>query len=295
MGRPIRYEKPGAVYHIISRGNNGSDVFKTDRDKESFLETLVRTLIKHHFLLHAYCVMTNHYHLLVETPRANLSQGMHSLNSSYARRYNLSRGLKGHVFEDRFSSFMVGDYDYFMKAARYIVLNPVKARIVDHPSLYPWSNYRFTSGLRDRPEVVCVDQTYSVFTQDTDLAQYLYTVFVLNGAEHRSLERDKQYLESNSFTYDGNTSPTSCREGEGPPAGMPLAFCRHEQRPPIEELFSDSNVRDKRNRCIVSAHIDHGYSLTTISSFLKLRVSTISIVVARALDERVKSLTITHD
>lgn len=132
MARPLRVEYPGAYYHVINRGNAGENIFHSTRDREKFLEYLEKAVERFSIIIHTYCLMTNHYHLLIETAQANLSLAMQWLNVSYAAYYNKKRQRSGHLFQGRFKSVLVEADEY---------LNPVKAGMVNSPGEFSWSSY----------------------------------------------------------------------------------------------------------------------------------------------------------
>lgn len=141
MARPHRLQAEHCFYHITSRGDDRKPIYKTDRDHEKFLEYLVKAKDKFGYYLHAYCLMTNHYHLLIETTLANLSRLMQYVNTAYTAYYNAKTGRSGHLFQGRYKSILVEQETYYDGLTSYIHLNPVKAKIVSHPSEYPWSSY----------------------------------------------------------------------------------------------------------------------------------------------------------
>ena len=141
MTRPLRVEYPGAFYHVYSRGNAGEKVFNGKRDKEKFLEYLGKVTERFAVVIHTYCIMSNHYHLLIETHEANLSAAIQWLNISYAVFYNKKHQRSGHIFQGRFKSILVDKDEYIKQLSRYIHLNPVRAKIVSEPLEYPWSSY----------------------------------------------------------------------------------------------------------------------------------------------------------
>lgn len=141
MARPLRVEYPGAYYHVISRGNNQEKIYKNDRDKEKFLEYLEKAAERFSIIIHTYCLMSNHYHLLVETPEANLSLAMQWINVSYATYFNRKRGRYGHLFQGRFKAILIDADEYLKHLSRYIHLNPVRAKMVSQPAEYQWSSY----------------------------------------------------------------------------------------------------------------------------------------------------------
>ena len=141
MARPLRVEYPGAYYHIINRGNAGENIFNSIRDREKFLEYLEKAVERFSIIVHTYCLMTTHYHLLIETPQPNLSTAIQWLNVSYAAYYNKKRRRSGHLFQGRFKSVLVDADEYLKHLSRYIHLNPVRANIVTNPAEFPWSSY----------------------------------------------------------------------------------------------------------------------------------------------------------
>ena len=136
MARPLRIEFPGAVYHITSRGNGRQDIFSDDDDRIDFLERLSATVEHFHWICHAYCLMTNHYHLLIETPDGNLSAGMRQLNGTYTQAFNRKHRQVGHLFQGRFKSILVEKESHLLTLSRYIVRNPVAARMVKSAGHY---------------------------------------------------------------------------------------------------------------------------------------------------------------
>ena len=141
MARPLRVDYPGAFYHVINRGNNQENIFKNKRDKEKFLEYLEKAHQRFSIIIHTYCLMSNHYHLLVQTPEPNLSVAMQWINVSYATYFNKKRDRQGHLFQGRFKAILIDADEYLTHLSRYIHLNPVRAKMVETPDEYPWSSY----------------------------------------------------------------------------------------------------------------------------------------------------------
>jgi putative transposase len=142
MPRCVRYNIKNGFYHVINRGAARRHIFVEDCLKNLFLEVLQETIYKYNFNIYSYCIMGNHYHLLVQTPEANLSDGMRYLNSRYAMAYNLRRMKDGPIFKDRFKSIYISNQRYLFNVTRYIHLNPVEANLVENPEDYMWSSYR---------------------------------------------------------------------------------------------------------------------------------------------------------
>jgi REP element-mobilizing transposase RayT len=151
MARPLRPLVAGLVYHITARGNAKAPMFLTETDYEVFLAGLGVARRLDGLLCHAYCLMPNHYHLLVETPRANLDDAMQRLNGTYALRFNRHHERTGHVFQGRYGSKLITDDDYALTVVRYIAANPVQAGLCAAPEDWPWSSYAATAGLAPPP------------------------------------------------------------------------------------------------------------------------------------------------
>jgi putative transposase len=176
--RPPRIQAPGAIYHVTSRGNRKDEIFTDVRDRLRLLQLLDRNHELLGWRCHAYCLMTNHYHLLVETPRADISAGMQRLNGVYAKWFNWRHGYEGHLFERRFRGFLVEGDAQFLEVARYIVLNPVRAGLRAGPHLWRWSSYEETTGGRDRPGCLATEYLLSLFSSNKPRAVDLYAEFV---------------------------------------------------------------------------------------------------------------------
>jgi len=151
VARPLRIEYPDACYHVINRGNAGENIFTTDRDHEVFLEYLETTAERFGIVIHTHCLMTNHYHLLIETPHANLSRAIQWLNVSYATWFNKKHRRQGHLFQGRFKAILIDADEYLLQLSRYIHLNPVKAHMVETPQEYRWSSYQAFCSVIEKP------------------------------------------------------------------------------------------------------------------------------------------------
>src|SRR4030043_1793691 len=144
MSRPLRIQYAGAVYHITSRGNARKAIFKDDRDRKVFLNIVEEVKDRYHWLCHTYCLMNNHYHLLVETPDGNLSEGMRQLNGVYTQVFNRRHRRAGHLFQGRYKAILVQKDSHLLEVSRYVVLNPVRAGTVERPDQWKWSSYLAT-------------------------------------------------------------------------------------------------------------------------------------------------------
>jgi REP element-mobilizing transposase RayT/transposase-like protein len=183
MARPLRLEFAGALYHITARGNERRNIFlgNIDGERATFLDVLAATCERFNWTCHAYCLMSNHYHLLVETPDANLSKGMRHLNGVYTQHVNRTHGRVGHLFQGRFKGIIVQREGYLLELARYVVLNPVRAGMVRMPGDWPWSSYRATVGEVPAPPYLQTDWLLRAFAGGREDAIAGYRRFVADG------------------------------------------------------------------------------------------------------------------
>jgi len=163
MARPPRIQFPDAIYHVWTNGNRDYAIFKDVDDREIHLGFIDHGVREDSWICHGYCQMTTHYHLLLQTPEANLDRAMHRLNSAYAHWFNKRHGYSGHLFKQRYDAEVVLTESYLLEVARYIVLNPVKARICRRPQEWPWSSYRANVGLAKAPAFLDNDWLVSLF------------------------------------------------------------------------------------------------------------------------------------
>lgn len=176
MARPLRIEYEGALYHVTARGNERGKVFFTKADYQKFKEYLRDGQTKFGFILHCYVLMTNHYHLLIETPEGNLGKIMHFLNSSYTTYINIKRKRSGHLFQGRYKSILVDKDSYLLELSRYLHLNPVRANMVEHPENYPHSSYG--GYIANNDGLVWTTDLLAMFSEDAAVAQQRCRTFV---------------------------------------------------------------------------------------------------------------------
>ena len=178
MARPLRLEYPGALFHVISRGNAKQEIFADERDRVRFLELLGESAERFDWILLAYALMPNHFHLLIQLTTETLSRGMQWLNERYAIAFNRRHGRVGHLLQGRFKSPLVEKESYLLELIRYIVLNPVRANIVKRPEQCRWTSYRATAGLAAAPAWLAIDDVLLPFGPDRDLARAGFRDFV---------------------------------------------------------------------------------------------------------------------
>jgi putative transposase len=262
MARPLRLEFPGAIYHVTARGNAKAAIFLGDDDRESFLELLARVVKRYEWICHAHCLMGNHYHLLIETPRPSLSAGMRQLNGVYAQTFNHRHSRFGHVFGERFKSVLVERDDHLLSTASYVVCNPVRAGLCTTPADWEYSSYRATAGLAPVPELLTVDWLLSQFGNDRVRAQAGYRAFVTDSAlRDLAKVRGEIYLGGDDFIDD--LAPNRPLREIPRPQWQPLP-------PPLTRLFDQLG-----DIAVVVAHRRYGYSLRAIADHLGVHYSTV--------------------
>ena len=183
MARPLRIQFAGALYHVMSRGNERRPIVRDDIDRHKRLDWLRRTVEIYGWRLHAFALMTNHEHLFVETPEPNLSAGMQYLGGSYTGYFNWRHGRSGHLFQGRFKGHLVESEGYFRQVSRYIHLNPVRAGMVTRPRDYPWSSYPGYARARRAVAWVSYDRVLTEFGRDLAGARRAYGRFVRAGVD----------------------------------------------------------------------------------------------------------------
>jgi putative transposase len=183
MARPLRIEYAGAFYHITARGNERKDIFKSARDREKFLCYLQSATERYGAIIHTYCLMNNHFHLLLETPSGNLSQIMRHVNGAYATYFNAKRRRAGHLFQGRYKGILVEADEYAKELSRYIHLNPVRVGAVESPGDYHWSSYSGYVGRKKPPAWLARNFILGYFGSKETRAQREYQDFVEAGLE----------------------------------------------------------------------------------------------------------------
>ena len=275
MARPLRIEFPDAVYHVTVRGNRKGVIFDDDNDRLFFLSLLQQTVERYNLVCHAYCLMGNHYHLLLETPDGNLSASMHYLNGNYAQAHNRRRGTVGHFFQGRFHAFLIEKDAYLLNVGRYTILNPVRAGLVKRPREWKWSSYAATAGYVVCPSFLTTDFLLGCFSKDRTSALRAYRQFVREGMKVESpfLEAKPGAILGHQMFVDwvwenvtrGSESLKEITKTN-----------RLVGRPTLRELFKGVFDKEHRYEMIRRAHVRCGYSLTDIAKHLSLSRIAIS-------------------
>ncbi len=282
MTRPLRIQYEEALYHITSRGNEQADIFLDDQDREYFLLLLAQVVERYDWLVYAFCLMANHYHLLVKTINANLSDGMRQLNGVYAQRFNRLNERVGHLFQGRFNSVIIEEESHLLTTARYIVLNPLRAGIVTHPEDWPWSSYRAMIGISQPPPFLHVDLVLGFFSGEKREAVRQFIVFVFEGmgkeppfSEARGgliLGKEQFAIEVMKRIEEEISDEITRRE-------------KFAARPTLESIFS-SNTRDKG---IYNAIYQYGYRLKEVGTYLGIHYSIVSRAGKREAERKINS------
>lgn len=270
MARPLRIEFPGALYHVTSRGNARQPIFLDDVDREGFIWRLGEVVQEHRWLCHAYCLMTNHFHLLIETPEANLSRGMRRLNGAYSQHFNRRHDRVGHLLQGRFTGILVERESHLLELSRYVVLNPVRAGMAARPEDYRWSSLPATLGLAPAPAWLA---TVALLERFRSRARYSEFVREGMGRDSPWTNLRGAVLGSDGFVerlgrcLDSSASQTEFRRRE-----------RLVHREPLEAHFpSDVAVsRPLRNDRIRRLVHSGRYSAAEIGRHLGLHYSTVS-------------------
>ena len=284
MSRPLRIEFAGALYHVTARGDGREDIYFEEADRRLFLDVLGRVCHRYNWVIHAYCLMSNHYHLLVETPEANLSKGMRQLNGVYTQRINKVHGRVGHVFQGRYKAILVQKDAYLLELARYIVLNPVRAGMVSAADDWPWSSYRATVGTDNAPNWLDTRWILSTLAHTLPEAIEHYIRFVADGIGQPSpWEQLKHQVFLGSDTFiDAMRSKVSFSKDL---REIPQARARPVAKP-ISAYALDYTDRDS---AIAAAYASGGHTLKDIGDYFGLHYSRISKIVRQA--ERAKGKT----
>jgi REP element-mobilizing transposase RayT len=275
MARPLRLEYPGALYHLTTRGNGGQKIFLNRADGLGLLELLGATCDRFGWRCTAYCLMTNHYHLVVETPEPNLSRGMRQLNGVYTQAFNRRHGRGGHLFQGRFKAILVEREPHLLELARYVVLNPVRAGLVDHPRAWHWSSYRETDGTAPAPPWLEVGELLAHFGKSPAEARRAYAAFVQEGLGRPSpwdRLQGQVCLGSESFVAEVR----SRLAGEPGLSEVPRAQRRLAQ--PSLDWYVEHHPRGE---AMARAYLSGAYSQREVAEHFAVHYSTVSRAVTK--------------
>lgn len=238
MARALRIEYEGAWYHVMNRGAARQPIFRTEKHYVLFLQLLAEIKQRFHIEIHAYCLMPNHYHLLLRTPFPNLSNAMRHLNSIYTRKFNISSKRDGPLLRGRFKSIIVDSENYLLRLSRYIHLNPVKAKLAKKPEDFTWSSYQFFLNDKHKPCWLHCNDTLSRFKNGSQ--QIEYQLFVNEGID-QEIETFYQKIKKNPILgTEVFTKKISEQYLKNKPLDPEINEHQHiikKQLPTVEEIF----------------------------------------------------------
>ena len=262
MARPLRIELADGVYHVVARGNERKLIYRDEADRETFLATLDQTRSRFGWLILCYCLMGNHYHLLVRTARPNLARGMCHLNGVYAKRFNRRHGRVGHLFQARYHAILVQQDEHLVATVRYIVNNPVRAHIVASCEDWRWSSHRATLG-KQPPGLLALDALLQHFDEhDRSRARQRYRELIGQSADpptpHGVVLGSEQFVSAVTRAIELRSE-------------IPRQHIR-PVRPTLEQIFEHR----RQSEAIAAAYRQYDYTLREIAGHLGCHYATIS-------------------
>ncbi|MBL4760911.1 MAG: transposase [Mariprofundaceae bacterium] len=255
MSRPLRIEYPGALYHVTSRGNARGDIYRCDEDRERFLQMFREEIERQGWICYAYCLMDNHYHLLFETPEGNLCRGMQRMNGRYTQYFNHKHDRVGHLFQGRYKAILVEKDAHLLELCRYVVLNLVRANMVDDVGDWVWSSYAAICDDDIEDSWVAVNVVLSLFGNSLNQAIASYKQFVNAGVGIVSpweQLRGQIYLGGDNFVGGLQSRIDDCALDRDITVKQ-----RHPMRPDVDTVLrtvmayygmDEASLLDKRNK-----------------------------------------------
>lgn len=275
MSRPVRIEFPGANYYVSCHASMGQCIFLDNDDRGVFINILDSVVNRFRWVLHGYVLMSDHFHLLVEVPEANLSRGMRQINGVYTQHFNRRYGASGALFKGRFKSILFEKNGYLARLHRHLVLNPLRNGEGSSVSRYRWSSHRPVAGITKAPSFLNTETILSLFAKRPADARRKYQSYVrcgikedspLNERQHQVLLGSDRFIKATLPLFTGAAKP------------RPVAVARKKS---LASLFAKIGGKTKveRNELIHRAYIDHKYTLVDIGDFLGLHYTTVSRVI----------------
>jgi REP element-mobilizing transposase RayT len=270
MARPLRLEFPGAIYHVTSRGDRQEDIFLCDDDREDWLEILGIVCTRFNWVVHVYCQMNNHYHLVIETVDGNLSRGMRQLNGLYTQRFNRRHGMVGHLLQGRYKAILVQREAYLLELSRYVVLNPLRVHAVTALEDWRWSSYPAATGMVATPNWLNTQGLLSQFGANRDSAIAQYRQFVMAGmgmpspmlnTRHQLLLGDSNFIERHWQHKDNDV----------------LLEVSKAQRKSVTLPLTEYEIRHAdRNTAMAQAYASGAYTMAEIARHFGVHYMTVS-------------------
>ncbi len=279
MARPLRIEFPGALYHLTARGNARQDIYLDARDSWRFLDLLGEVCTRHEWRCFAYCLMTNHYHLVVETAQSNLAAGMRQLNGRYSQAFNTRHQREGHLFQGRYKAILVEREAYLLEVCRYVVLNPVRAGLARAPQAWRWSSYRATLAGAG-PAWLAAPELLALFAPEPKAAVRAYGAFIAERTGRGIGLWDR--LEGQ--IYLGAADFVAAMRARGGDSGTSGEVPRAQRQAPPRPLPAFARRYAERHEAMARAHLEGGYSQADVARHFGVHYSTVSRAARRLLD-----------
>ena len=276
MSRPLRIEFPGGLYHVTSRGDRREAIYLDDADRQQWLTLFGQVCQRFNWVCHAYCLMDNHFHIVVETVEGNLSAGMRQLNGVYTQWHNRAHNRVGHVFQGRFKAIVVQRESYLLELARYVVLNPVRAGVYALPQHWPWSSYQATVGTVSSPEWLQTAWLLSQFGTKPAAARAAYIDHVRAGIGLPSVWDD---LKNQLYLGDADFAKALQQQTQGQAADTEIPRAQRRVAAPALAHFTQL---PERNSAMAQAYDTGCYSLKEIGQAFGLHYATVSRAVRAA-------------
>ena len=276
MARPLRIEFAGALYHVTARGDRRESIFEDAADRNQFLDILGDVIAAYNWQCPAYCLMTNHYHLVVITPDAKLSKGMRQLNGVFTQWSNRRHRRSGHLLQGRFKAILVDADSHLLELTRYVVLNPVRAGMVDAPQDWPWSSYRATVGTIESPPWLHTDGLLSQFATRRSRAVTAYERFVREGIGGDSIWaglKRQVFLGDDAFVERMQNLAKRSDDVNIP---------RAQRRPPAPAIAAIAKANPDRDQAMRAAWRTGEYSYAQIAEYFGVHFSTVGRAVRRS-------------
>ncbi len=281
MSRPLRIAVAGGLYHVTSRGNRRETIYWDDVDRCAWLHVLGKVCSRNHWRVHAWCQMANHFHLVVETPEPNLADGMRLLNGVYTQRTNARHKRCGHIFQGRYHAVLIERQTHLLELARYVVLNPVRARLVADPADWPWSSYRATSALATTPPWLATQWILSQFGAVHAEAVPRYRRFVaaaIGATPNDPLGSSPSAAGNPAFV--GAALSLGCESARG----TDLSEVPHASRRPLAPTLTEIQAQfSDRDKAMAHAYATGGYTMRAIGAHFGVHRTTVAKAV-RALE-----------
>jgi REP element-mobilizing transposase RayT len=279
MTRPLRLEFAGALYHVTARGDRREEIYLDDEDRVGYLELLGEVCARFNWTVHAYCLMTNHYHLIVETPDGNLSIGMRQLNGVYTLRLNRRHRRVGHVFQGRYHAVLVQKESYLLELTRYVVLNPVRAGIVARAGHWRWSSYQAMVGETPAPGWLETDWLLAQFGSRRSDAIERYARFVNEGLSATS---PWESLKHQAILGD----EAFVAKFRDPARLEQLSEIPKTQRRPLSGELVAYRAEYPRDEAMARAYLCGAYTMKEIADFFDVHYMTVSRAVRKHEQQR---------